>query len=317
LIKQTGLQNSDLSIMAREFFGRLGINWDIPKGKTVFYNDDLNLLFVKATESDLDLLERALHLLNKDAPQLHITAWFFQVPKGTLDAFSKTIHGTNKIPAELTGILTSQNFKTILQSLEARTNVETLAEPEGVTTSGREMQMRATQKITIVGSASFTQNYLVPRISSNSMSSITFNEQTLETGPVFDSVASVLSYNLTIDLNVTTSLTNFFGYTDQSHITQVNFDTNSVSLPDIHPVVRIQTASAHVKLYDGQTLVLGKFQTESSGSENFPKNKNKELLVFVTVVIVDPAGNRVHSDDEMPFYTNGIPPADSSVNLHL
>ncbi|MGH7993568.1 MAG: hypothetical protein ACREDQ_08635 [Limisphaerales bacterium] len=35
---------------------------------------------------------------------------------------------------------------------------------------------------------------------------------------------------------------------------------------------------------------------------------NKQLFVFVTVTIVDPAGNRVHSQDEMPFALNGVPP---------
>ena len=30
-----------------------------------------------------------------------------------------------------------------------------------------------------------------------------------------------------------------------------------------------------------------------------PSRKN--LMIFVTATIVDPAGNRVHSDDELPF----------------
>ena len=35
---------------------------------------------------------------------------------------------------------------------------------------------------------------------------------------------------------------------------------------------------------------------------------DKELLVFITVNLVDPAGNRIHSDDEIPFAKNSIPP---------
>jgi hypothetical protein len=30
--------------------------------------------------------------------------------------------------------------------------------------------------------------------------------------------------------------------------------------------------------------------------------------VFITATIVDPAGNRIHSDDEMPSAQMGIPP---------
>ena len=31
-------------------------------------------------------------------------------------------------------------------------------------------------------------------------------------------------------------------------------------------------------------------------------------MIFVTATIVDPAGNRVHSDDELPFAQSAIPP---------
>ncbi|MES1181076.1 MAG: hypothetical protein ABUL66_04365, partial [Verrucomicrobiota bacterium] len=34
----------------------------------------------------------------------------------------------------------------------------------------------------------------------------------------------------------------------------------------------------------------------------------KNLMIFVTATIVDPAGNRVHSNDELPFIQTGIPP---------
>ena len=33
----------------------------------------------------------------------------------------------------------------------------------------------------------------------------------------------------------------------------------------------------------------------------------KNLMIFVTSTIVDPAGNRVHSDDELPFAQTAIP----------
>jgi hypothetical protein len=34
-------------------------------------------------------------------------------------------------------------------------------------------------------------------------------------------------------------------------------------------------------------------------------------LVFVTATLVDPAGNRIHSDEEMLIARPGIPPQDS------
>jgi hypothetical protein len=61
-------------------------------------------------------------------------------------------------------------------------------------------------------------------------------------------------------------------------------------------------------LYDGQTLALYKFSTNASGMQNQPKQDEKQLLVLVTVTLVDPAGNRIHTDDEMPFAKDAIPP---------
>ena len=39
-------------------------------------------------------------------------------------------------------------------------------------------------------------------------------------------------------------------------------------------------------------------------------------MIFVTTSIVDPAGNRVHSDDELPFTQTGIPPQ-APENSHI
>jgi type II secretory pathway component GspD/PulD (secretin) len=43
------------------------------------------------------------------------------------------------------------------------------------------------------------------------------------------------------------------------------------------------------------------FRSESS------KSLKKNLMIFVTPTIIDPAGNRYHSEDEMPFAQTSIP----------
>ena len=47
--------------------------------------------------------------------------------------------------ATVTGILTDPNFRVVLRALQQRSGFENLAEPEAVTISGRQTQMRATQ----------------------------------------------------------------------------------------------------------------------------------------------------------------------------
>ena len=44
------------------------------------------------------------------------------------------------------------------------------------------------------------------------------------------------------------------------------------------------------------------FRSESS------QTRKKNLVIFVTPTIIDPAGNRLHLDGDMPFDTASIPP---------
>ena len=92
------------------------------------------------------------------------------------------------------------------------------------------------------------------------------------------------------------------------------------------PHFRIRTVTTSCIVWDGQTVVLGGliseneqkikdkvpiigdlpwlgrfFRSESSASQK------KNLLIFVTPTIIDPAGNRVHKDEDLPFAKQGIP----------
>jgi len=89
--------------------------------------------------------------------------------------------------------------------------------------------------------------------------------------------------------------------------------------------VRQVTTSAIV--WDGQTVVLGGLITENvirqkdkvpflgdlpwlgtlfQSQQNISQKDN--LMIFVTPTIIDPAGNRYHTDDQMPFAQSAIPP---------
>ena len=59
--------------------------------------------------------------------------------------------------ATVTGIMTDPNFRVVIKAIEQRSGSETLAEPEVVTTSGRQTQMRATRLIFVVTGYDFQQ----------------------------------------------------------------------------------------------------------------------------------------------------------------
>jgi type II secretory pathway component GspD/PulD (secretin) len=210
---------------------------------------------------------------------------------------------SNNIAGRMTGILTDPEFRKLLYALEQQKGVETLAEPECVTTSGRQTQVRSTTIMNIL------PNFTILETSSNSTSNVPKAEQ-VEVGPVLDVVPYVLSDAYTINLNVTASVIAFLGY-------DITTETNRP-----HPGFRVQKIQTTANLWDNQTLVLGYLKSDFIGGDGQIQNESaffqdaekkngiadKELLVFITATIVDPAGNRAHSDDELPFNPSTIPP---------
>jgi type II secretory pathway component GspD/PulD (secretin) len=92
------------------------------------------------------------------------------------------------------------------------------------------------------------------------------------------------------------------------------------------PQFRLRQVVTSAIVWDGQTIMLGGLISENVQkqkdkipmlgdiplvgrlfrSESF-QTKKKNLIIFVTPTIIDPAGNRVHTDEEMPFAQNSIP----------
>jgi type II secretory pathway component GspD/PulD (secretin) len=300
------------------YFASIGVDFQLPS-KSIFYNERLGVLFVRATESDLDTIERAISALDAVAPLIHIKARFFEVPKGTAASFGSFLVSTNSATNQLMGTLNATNLNFILHSLESRKGVETLAEPEVITMSGRQTQMRATTLITVI------TNFAFQKTATNS--SIVPQADQVETGPILDVVPNVLSDDYTINLTVTASLIGFWGY-DKPPVEHIPKGDTSIHLPVILPCFYVQQASANLNMRDGQTVILGglkkhftvndkefaekpdeiRFTVNGNGVTEKSDESANEMFVFITATIVDPAGNRVHSDDEMTFAKTGVPP---------
>lgn len=150
--------------------------------------------------------------------------------------------------------------------------------------------------------------------------------QQVETGPVLDVVPYVLSDGYTINLTLIPSLTEFQGYQDPPPTPDVTGGLNVVQLPTSLPLFSIRQVVTTVNIWDNQTIVIGGLISSITASTkdsvpmlgNLPyvgrlfqssakKVSKKNLMIFVTATIVDPAGNRVHSDDELPFAQADIP----------
>ena len=162
------------------------------------------------------------------------------------------------------------------------------------------------------------------------VSSITPQTQQLETGPVLDVIPYVLSDGYTLNLTLIPSLTQFGGYdttTPYAAAASGIGGLNVVQIPVALPYFTVRQVITTVNVWDGQTVVLGGLITSTVTTEkdkvpvigDLPllgrlfqsqskSSLKQNLMIFVTATIVDPAGNRVHSDDELPFAQNSIPP---------
>ena len=173
--------------------------------------------------------------------------------------------------------------------------------------------------------------YAQQNIVNPSASAIIPITQSVETGPVLDVIPYVLSDGYTINLALIPSDTEFGGYADPII---PNFNTgggsignlNVVQIPTVYPYFTVRQIVTTVNVWDNQTVVLGGLITSKVNatkdklpivgdlplvgrlfqSQSKQTTKNN-LMIFVTATIVDPAGTRVHTDDELPFAGSNVP----------
>jgi general secretion pathway protein D len=237
------------------------------------------------------------------------------------------------------GILTDPQFRVVVRALEQREGVDLLNESSVTTESGRQTQIQVVDMITIVTGTSLNQstggggNALNGGGQGAIGSTINYPTEVLPFGPTLDVVPYVSADGFTIQMTIIPTITEFLGYDDPGQFVPQAQSVSGVGgvgipiraqLPLPHFRLRQVTTSAIV--WDGQTIVLGGLITEnvtklkdkvpllgdlpfvgrlfrSESSQTLKKN----LMIFVTPTIIDPAGNRFHSEDEMPFNPNSIP----------
>jgi hypothetical protein len=228
LQKVTGTSSAEsVSQIASNYFVSKGIDFRPPK--SIAYNDAQSLLFVKATASDLNAIEKIIQQLTYAPPQVHSKAYFLKVPESDVESILKAGTVVDTKEKNIVEIMSAAQSSLLLRGLRA-SGATTLSQPEVVTTSGRQTQMSSGDTIVDLVSTLFDDGY-------------------------------------TLKMTVI------------------------VSAPE--------NLLANVNTWDEQTIVLA------------PNNSNDgktRLLVFVTSTLVDSAGNRIHSENKLPFNPSTIPP---------
>jgi type II secretory pathway component GspD/PulD (secretin) len=145
-------------------------------------------------------------------------------------------------------------------------------------------------------------------------------------GQVLDVIPWVSADGYTVQLNIVPTFTEFLGY-DQDAARQFRTVVPNLPVQDTPlPRFRTRQVATTAIVWEGQTVVLGGLISENvrKSREKVPvlgdipfvgrlfrseaaDSTKKNLVIFVTPTIIDPAGNRVHSPDNLPYDPNRIP----------
>jgi beta-lactamase regulating signal transducer with metallopeptidase domain len=277
---------------------------DLSPPKSFFYGDRHGTLLVRATAEDLDTIEAAIKTLNvAPPPQVNIRVKFIEMPIelantlpiGWTNSFSPGITGAPR----LISILTSPQVRELIQELQKKNGVAALSDGQVTTLSGRQVQFQVADP----------QREAVMRLLNTNHATLT---NTLPTKPTLDVIPSVAADGYTIQMTLIPTLPEFLGYDDPGQLVIQAQGTNgplTAVLPLPH--FRLRQVATSAIVWDGQTVVLGgliPMQTTNQSpvilnlpgvAKLFPDGHEQALLIFVTPTIIDPAGNRVHTDEEL------------------
>ncbi|HEY3863688.1 MAG TPA: hypothetical protein VGO59_17570 [Verrucomicrobiae bacterium] len=237
----------------------------------------------------------------------------------------------------LSGIMTDPQFRVAISAIEQRTGSDLLAAPKVTTESGRQAHLAAQDLIYIVTQAevSETTGAAVGLTGGTGVAapSVNYTTSFVPTGPALDVIPTVSADGFSIEMALLPTYLEFIGYDNPGQfVPQAEGAAGgTIGVPITAqlplPHFRIREVATTCDVWDGQTVVLGGlisetitkvhdkvpmlgdlpffgklFQSQSSDSTK------ENLLIFVTANMIDPAGNRVHTDEDMPYRVRGVPP---------
>jgi general secretion pathway protein D len=236
----------------------------------------------------------------------------------------------------VTGIMTDPQFRVAINAIEQRTGQDLLAAPKVTTESGRQAHMAAQDLVYIVTQASVTESTsAVGGLTGGTgvaAPSVNYSTSFIPLGPSLDVLPTVSADGYSIQMALLPTYLEFIQYDPPGQfVPEAQGAAGSTlgvpitaQLPLPH--FRIREVATTCDVWDGQTVVLGGliseqiykihdkvpmlgdlpffgklFQSQSSDSTK------ENLLIFVTPTMIDPAGNKVHSEDDLPFARKGVP----------
>jgi len=322
--------NFDIAAGLRKVFLDAGISLEPPK--SLSWSEAQGNLIVRTTQQELDIIEQILQLVCITPPQINIKLKVVEVDDATIayvmnwmaaqDSGSTITSGHGKLGREIKtavtsltntisffveGVVQSPQMPEITRSLEQKGAREILPPASVTTLSGRQTEFQAAKTVSMID--------WQPGIPSSATN--LFRTRPVTVGPVVDIVPYVYTNGYDIELTVICIDKEFLGYDDPGgFLGKQGVDQNTSSVLPV-PHFRLRQVMTSRLVPDGHTLILGGIADDSdvvqlkklkdgvpvlgdlpllgrffrSESES-PSKKN--LLFFITPIMIDPAGNPIH-----------------------
>ncbi|MDD5483975.1 MAG: hypothetical protein PHP98_10085, partial [Kiritimatiellae bacterium] len=248
-----------------------------------------------------------------------------------------TVSGGQAIPSasgtmgsilSVSSILTNPELTVILHALEQKTGANLLSAPKVTTKSGASAEIKVVRELTypteyeireqtiaITTAASDTRFMVVPG---------TFESR--DVGVSLQVTPTVGPDNETIDLAMVPQVVELAEWIDYGYDQQTRGgDTQHLALNQ--PIFHSRSIVTSISIWDGQTVVMGGLITEvqDTTEDKIPivgdipllgylfrsktsQSVKKNLLIFVTANLVDPAGNKIKKEAAVPLATAAVTP---------
>lgn len=302
----------------RDFLAKLGV--DLSPPKSVFFNDRAGVLMVRATQQDLDIVEKAVQQLNATPPPLvNIEAKLIAVPEELITndfwtSLGVPCAGHTNSTALLTPVQTAAALKTIKSNPSYRIANEAAA----TVRAGRQLQILCTGLQSILTNLN-PHAFTPPGVStaSNNENGLYLSAK-MAFGPTFYMIPYVSNDGCTIRLTVIPNLVEFLGYDEPTNSLTVYVNGKKQKASTPLPRFHVSSLTYSAIIPDGQTLVLGGLTSENvtklkkkvSGLGDIPllgglfrsestTTEKKRMLLFLTPTLIDSAGNRLNRDHQL------------------
>lgn len=286
-------KEADTIQQLHHFFTAAGLQLTPPKA--FFYNTNTGVIFLRATEGDLAIVESVLQLLNLQPPQITLEARYVEMSDtATLEKILQSIGMTRQSPLNqddawntVYGILTQGQYSPLIRTFQQTKGVDFLSAPRVTTLSGRTAQIATVDVVSVVTGLTSVKG--PDGVVTNS-----YQTTTNSFGPVLNVTPYVKSDGYTVQLDIQNTITEFLGYDQPEPAVQKLATNATVPLPRF----RQRQMSTEVDVWDGQTVLLAGLGHEEAKPGKKPVQKS--YLILLTPTITDPAGNRVHDPANKP-----------------